>query len=235
MTVTNQSDATPPAEAGNQSDTIPKTEAAGPSRRSSLQVRSTRATQRILDAASTLFEHTPPQEVTLTQIASAAGVSASGLYRFFPDKQSIIDALAVRHVQHFRASLVSVVLKIVSGQLAKLKKSDPADMLSAIIDAYVLYLDAHPDFRAISFGRHISGATRERQVAPDSGITGLLKRFMLEQMGAADTAELDLRLRLVSEAGEHLIAYAYEQPAREDRDRILAEMKTMLAGYLFAG
>jgi AcrR family transcriptional regulator len=161
-------------------------------------------------------------------------MSVATLYRFFPDKQSIIDAIAVRHMQHFRASLVSVVLKIVSGQMAKLKRSDPADMLSAIIDAYVLYLDAHPDFRAISFGRHISAAARERQVAPDSGITGLLKRFMLEQMGAADTAELDLRLRLVSEAGERLIAYAYEQPTPEARTRIIAEMKKMLAGYLFS-
>ena len=32
-----------------------------------------------------------------------------------------------------------------------------------------------------------------------------------------------------------LIAYAYEQPTREERDRILAEMKKMLAGYLFQG
>jgi hypothetical protein len=40
-------------------------------------------------------------------------------------------------------------------------------------------------------------------------------------------------LRIVSEAGERLIEYAYEQPTREDRDRIIAEMKKMLAGYLF--
>ena len=46
-------------------------------------------------------------------------------------------------------------------------------------------------------------------------------------------SELDLMLRIVSEAGERLIEYAYEQPTREDRDRIIAEMKKMLAGYLF--
>ncbi len=49
----------------------------------------------------------------------------------------------------------------------------------------------------------------------------------------ADSAELDLRLRVVSEAGERLIAYAYERQTREDRDRIIAEMKRMLARYLF--
>ena len=68
---------------------------------------------------------------------------------------------------------------------------------------------------------------------PDTGVTGLLKHYMLEQLDAADTAELDLKLRLVSEAGERLIAYAYEQPTREERDRVIKEMKKMLAGYLF--
>jgi hypothetical protein len=56
----------------------------------------------------------------------------------------------------------------------------------------------------------------------------------LAQPGAQlDTAELDLKLRIVSEAGERLIEYAYGQPTREDRDRVIAEMKKMLAGYLF--
>jgi len=37
----------------------------------------------------------------------------------------------------------------------------------------------------------------------------------------------------VSEAGERLIAYAYEQPTPDVRARIINEMKKMLAGYLF--
>ena len=52
---------------------------------------------------------------------------------------------------------------------------------------------------------------------------------------AADTAELDLKLRLVSEAGDHLIAYAFGQPITGDHDRIIAQMKKMLAGYLYFG
>ena len=56
---------------------------------------------------------------------------------------------------------------------------------------------------------------------------------MLERLGIPNTPELDLMLRVVSETGERLIAYAYEQPTREERDRIVAEMKKMLASYLF--
>jgi AcrR family transcriptional regulator len=208
-------------------------EAPTSSRRVPVQGRSQHTVQRVLDAASSLLEQMPLDDLTTTRIAAEAGLSIGALYRFFPDKQTIIDAIAVRHVEQFRSSLVGTVLKTVTLHLTKLKKLSPAAMLGAIIDAYVLYLDEHPDFRAISFGRHISAATRERQVSPDAGVTALLKRFMLEQLDAADTAELDLKLRVVSEAGEHLIAYAYEQPTREERDRTIAEMKKMLAGYLF--
>jgi len=219
----------------NQSDTAPlEVEPAASPRRVPLRPRGHKTLQRLLDSASSLLTHMPLDDVTTTRIAAEAGISVGAIYRFFPDKQAIIDAIAVRHVEQFRASLVGTVLKTVASQLVRLEKPRPALILDAIIDAYIAYLDAHPDFRAISFGRHISAATKERQVSPDAGVSALLKRFMLEQLGTADTAELDLKLRIVSEAGERLIAYAYEQPAREDRDRVIAEMKKMLARYLFS-
>ncbi len=217
----------------NQIDTSPAPEASASARREPVQDRSQRTVFRILDAASSLLQQVPLEDVTTTRIAAEAEVSVGALYRFFPDKQAIIDAIAVRHVEEFRASLVGTVLKTVASQLAKLEKPKPSAIFNAVIDAYIVYLDAHPDFRAISIGRHISAATKERQVSPDTGVTALLKRFMLEQLDAADTAELDLKLRIISEAGERLIAHAYEQPALEDRDRIIAEMKKMLTGYLF--
>jgi len=45
---------------------------------------------------------------------------------------------------------------------------------------------------------------------------------MLERLGISNTPELDLMLRIVSETGERLIAYAYEQPSRKKRTRIIA-------------
>jgi AcrR family transcriptional regulator len=205
------------------------------SRRTPVQSRSQQTVARILDAASSLLENTPLDDVTTTRVAAQAGVSIGGLYRFFPDKQSIIDAVAVRHVHQFRLSLEENVVKVLEAQLADLESFDPAVVLDSVVDAYVQYLDAHPDFRTISFGRHISAATREREASPNVGLPALLKNFMLERLGIPNSPELDLMLRVVSEAGERLIAYAYEQPSREERDRIVAEMKKMLAGYLFGG
>lgn len=203
------------------------------SRRSPVQFRSQQTVQRVLDAASSLLGQLPLRDVTTTRIAVEAGLSIGALYRFFPDKQTIVDAIAVRHIEQFKAELEASVMKALEREMADLAAFNPAKVLDSVVDAYVVYLDAHPDFRAISFGRHISKAAKEREVSPSVGLPALLKNFMLQRLGIPNSPELDLMLRVVSEAGERLIAFAYEQPVREQRDRVIAEMKHMLSGYLF--
>jgi AcrR family transcriptional regulator len=175
----------------------------------------------------------PLEDVTTTRIAGEAGLSIGALYRFFPDKQTIIDAIAVRHVGQFRIWLERTVMQKLERELTDLSSFNPASLLNNVVDTYVMYLDLHQDFRTISFGRHISAATKEREASPSVGLPALLKNFMLERLGIPNSPELDLMLRVVSEAGERLIAFAYEQPTRKERDRVITEMKRMLASYLF--
>ena len=203
------------------------------SRRAPLQPRSVHTIQRVVDAASSLLCRLPLEEVTTTRIAAEAGISIGALYRFFPDKQKIIDAVAVRHARRFRMVLEHEVLPEIEREMQRLAEFQPARLLNLVVDAYVIYLDQNPDFRAISFGPHISAATKEQEASPAVGLPALLKDFMLEQLGIPNTPELDLMLRVVTEAGERLIAFAFEQPTREERDRVIAEMKRMLSGYLF--
>lgn len=204
-------------------------------RRHPVQYRSVRTVQRVLDAASSLLEQMPLEDVTTTRIATEAGLSIGALYRFFPDKQTIIDAIAVRHVVEFRASLDATVFQPLRRELVNLKTFDPATVLDRMVDEYTLYLDAHPDFRTISFGRHISAATKARQASPRTGLPAMLTTFMVERLRFRFTPELELTLNVASEGGERLIAYAYEQPTREERDVVIGETKKMLAGYLFSG
>ncbi len=205
----------------------------GATRRTPMQARSQRTLEKVLDAAGALLAHFPLEELTTTRIAIEAGMSVGTFYRFFPDKQSIVDAVAIRHVEEFRRVLAREVMPNLEQEMRNLNDFQPARMLNLVVDAYVAYLDQHPDFRAISFGRHISAATKEREASPVVGLPAMLKDFMLDHLGIPNNPELDLMLRVVSEAGERLIAFAYEQPTRDERDRILGEMKTMLAGYLF--
>jgi len=193
-------------------------------RHAPVQERSNDTVQQIFGATSTLLGKMPLEQITTSRIAAEAGVSIGGLYRFFPDKQSIIDAIAVRSVDEFRAS--------VERRLEQTGGVDPPEFLYLVIDAYVAFLDARPDFRAIALGRHVSQATRERQVAADAGPAALVKSF-IGGLGIQESSELNLKIRIATETGDRLISFAYSQTTPEARARVIAEMKHLLAGYLF--
>jgi AcrR family transcriptional regulator len=194
-------------------------------RRSPMQERSQETVQRIFRATSELLASAQIDEITTSRIAHAAGLSIGALYRFFPDKQSIIDAIAVRHMEEFRAEFES--------RLSTLSFNDGPAFLSTVIDAFVAFLESRPDFRAIAFGQ-ISAATRQRQASPNASGAGLVKRFMIESLGMRDLASLDLKLRIAIEAGERLFAYAFEQPDGAARGAVIAELKRLVSSYLFS-
>ncbi|MEL6892565.1 MAG: helix-turn-helix domain-containing protein [Actinomycetota bacterium] len=77
-----------------------------------MQARSRATYERILAAANELFAARGSASVTTTQIADAAGVSVGALYRFFPDKRSVGEALADRYladaVDRFGPSIDSI-------------------------------------------------------------------------------------------------------------------------------
>lgn len=193
-------------------------------RHAPVQERSTGTVQQIFAAASKLLARMPLEQITTSRIAAEAGVSIGGLYRFFPDKQAIIDAIAVRSVEEFRAS--------VERRLEEKGAVAPREFLDLVIDAYVGFLDARPDFRAIALGHHVSPGARERQVAAEVGPAALVKGF-IRNLGIDEASDLNLKIRVATETGDRLIAFAFSQPTVESRARVIGEMKQLLAGYLF--
>lgn len=95
------------------------------------------------------------------------------------------------------------------------------------------YLEQNPDFRALALGRLTSAGAKERAASPIARLSAVLKNFMVERLRISNTPDLDLMLSVASEAGERLMVFAYEQPTREGRVRVIEEMKRMLTGYLF--
>jgi AcrR family transcriptional regulator len=194
-------------------------------RRQPVQQRSTETVDQILSATSALLGRTGVGELTTSRIAAEAGLSVGALYRFFPDKQAILDAIAVRHMETFRSAMAAA--------LARSALSAGPVFLGRLIDAYVRYLDEHADFRALALGGWIGPLARESQARPGAGPAALLKWFMRRKLKVRDSRTLDLRLRVAIETGERLIAYAYEHADGEERTRVITELKHMLASYLF--
>lgn len=201
-----------------------------PRRRSPVQERSQGTVQRVLSAASSLLAGGMPVEaVTTAQIASAAGLSVGALYRFFPDKQAIVDAIAVRHMDRFQEGLAGTIMSALP--------RDASDFLAMVIDAFVAYLEANPDFRILAFGapgggRYVSRPTRDAYAG--AKVAAIIQEFVSEAFDIEASDAFAFRLRIATEAGDRLLAFAFEQADPAERGHIVAEAKRLLATYLFA-
>jgi AcrR family transcriptional regulator len=198
------------------------------SRRSPVQARSADTVRKVEEAASRLLARgVAVDAMTTAQISAEAQVSVGALYRFFPDKQAIVDGLAVRRLQDFQTRLARDIVPALA------ERNGPA-LVGFVIDAFVAFLDDNPDFATIAFkGRSISRGTREVQSNANAGVPELVKRYMTEVLGVAAAPELDLRLRLASEVGDRLIGLAMEQADVQARRPIIDEVKRMISLYLF--
>jgi AcrR family transcriptional regulator len=203
-------------------------------RRAPVQERSQETVARVLAATAALLGRgVAIESLTTAQIAQEAAMSVGGLYRFFPDKQAIVDAIAVRHMELFQAQL--------GASLMADFPEDPKAFLSQVIDAFVAYLDAHPDFRTVAFGapkgvmgggRHISRPTREDYAG--GSVAEMVLEFLDGAFGIEPSPELAFRLRLATEIGDRLLGFALEQDDPGEKVRVLDEAKALLGGYLFS-
>ena len=97
----------------------------GASRKSSTSV------EAILEATRQVIANRGPNRFTLSAIAEAAGVSRPTLYRWFPSKEALLDALIEYEETRFELRLEAVIAA----------QSTPARRLDAALRFLVTYLD----------------------------------------------------------------------------------------------
>lgn len=194
-------------------------------RRTPLQARSNKTVEEILDAAASLLTSVPFEEITTSRLAEEAGISVGALYRFYSDKQEIFDAIAVRELDAFRAEIERAFT-------ARQLIFSPRKSLGRVLDAYIEFLDSTPHFRILALGDHISEWTRESQSDPETGPGGILGDLLVKKCGWKPGKKLRLRIRIAAEAGDRVIAFAYQQESEEARSAVIQELKEMLTRYL---
>jgi AcrR family transcriptional regulator len=114
-------------------------------RRKPQQTRSQQRVDHLLDTAATVFEEVGYEAATTNAIAARASVPIGSLYQFFPNKESIMEALVERYLH----------------ELQPIFTYDPAQSLSALmsqlIDNLVLFKESHAGFEVLFLDADISG------------------------------------------------------------------------------
>ncbi len=169
-------------------------------RREPTQARSRQTVTRILDAAAAIVDEDGVDAATTRTIADRAGVAYPSLYRFFADRDEILDRLLERHLTEIddRAAAAERTWGIRS----------IADLLDAELDLHIAYYRAHPSAARLWMGGRSSTAVVTQVHARMRTLAQRLYARLVEA-GLID-AETDPRALLVAvEIGDRILELAY--------------------------
>jgi AcrR family transcriptional regulator len=166
---------------------------------------------RILEAAAVLFAARPPHDVTMDDIAKAAGVGRGTLYRRYPDRASIAVALLDEHERELQE-------RMLRGEPPLGPGAPPADRLAAFYAAMVELLERH---------RHLVLGSEVGRSRFETGAYGFWRAHVRSLLLVAEVEEPEplVEILLAPLAPE---VYSYQ---REDRglrpDQITAALQRL--------
>lgn len=108
---------------------------------------------QILAAARTLLEQEGPEALTMRRLAGRVGITAPSLYKHFPDKSSVVNALA------------DAMLRETAQALEAAESASPGSF-PALAAAYRAHALAHPDLYRLTTARPHPQELEERAAAP---------------------------------------------------------------------
>lgn len=197
---------------------------AGRRRRRPVQARSRETVERILDAADLLIEEGGVDAVTTRVIAERADVAAPSLYRFFADREQILDALLEMHLERLRV--------FVADAEAGRAPSSLSEFVELSLNTYAAYFQEHPNAAKLWLDGRVSPAVRAEVQRYNHNTAQRLHDMAVAAGLAAPQAELAPFVMAV-ELGDRILGLAFRE--RRDPDpEVIRHGRTALTAYMEA-
>jgi len=179
-----------------------------PLRNEPVQARSTARLAGLLDAAAAVVDEIGFERLTTAMVAERAGASIGTVYRYFPDRLAILQALGARNLER--------VLSSVTEEVARAEHANWQEALTSAFGILVEAFRTEPGFRALRVGDviDIRPAAAERtnnSILSDSIYDALVGRF-----GIADTDEARFAFEAALELSDGLASRAFARDAQGD-------------------
>jgi AcrR family transcriptional regulator len=187
-----------------------------------VQQRSSERITLLLDTAAALIDEKGIDGLTTSDVAARSHSSVGVVYRYFPNIQSLLRALAARNMQRFLSAVFVTIEENPGGWLSE---------LDAILDIYADLTRSEPGFRALHFGdvideRFIDGQTNANKELATNLVNFLTARYELPQ-----TAEFELDLDVAIEIASALMQRAFRIDRNGD-ERYLAKARVVVRAVL---
>ena len=183
-------------------------------RNSPVQARSTARLTALLDAAAAVVDEIGFERLTTAMVAERAGASIGTVYRYFPDRIALLQALAARNLERVLSRLADEVVD-----------ERHADWGSALEGAFDILVDAfrtEAGFRGLRVGDVIDLRPAPTERTFNSIVSNRLLDGMVARFSVADTAETRFHFEAAMEVADALVARAFARDAQGDEAFIQA-------------
>ncbi len=147
-----------------------------------VQARSAARVGALLDAACQVMQEVGFEPLTTALIAERAGASIGTVYRYFPDRVAVLQAVAARSLE-----------RVTSALRTDLEREQPADVsgaLSTALETLLRYFREEPGFRSLRVGDVLDIRPSSGGRSGNSEIAGVIKDYLHEvQRQRLDSAE----------------------------------------------
>ncbi|MEV7010618.1 TetR/AcrR family transcriptional regulator [Streptosporangium sp. NPDC051022] len=187
----------------------------------------------MLDECARLLDEVGYEALTTKEVARRAEVPIGTFYQFFPDKQGLVRALALRNLEAF--------LDRVTARLAEVQLSDWTEMVDLAIDEFVVMKRSTAGFAVVDFGEilptpggpALKGSERTLDAAMENNVivADRLRAITINLLGAPTGPRLDRALLVAVEAADAVLKLAFR--SRNDGDpELIVECKRLVRRYL---
>ncbi|GHH70315.1 TetR family transcriptional regulator [Streptosporangium violaceochromogenes] len=187
----------------------------------------------MLDECARLLDEAGYEALTTKEVARRAEVPIGTFYQFFPDKQGLVRALAVRNLEAF--------LDRVTARLTAVRLSDWTEMVDLAIDEFVTMKRSTPGFAVIDFGEvllvpggpAVKGSERTLDTVLENNVVvaDRLRAITVDLLGAPAGPELDRALVVAVEAADAVLKLAFRTRPEGDPE-LIEECKLLVRRYL---
>lgn len=187
-----------------------------------VQQRSSDRITLLLDAASSLIDESGIDGVTTSAVASRSRSSVGVVYRYFPNIQSLLRALAARNMERY---LERVWIGIENSPVEAWSSFD------STLDAFIDMTRLEPGFRALRFGDVID----QRFINPELSNNAILARAFADQVGRTyditPDDDLIFHLEVAIEIASGLLTRAFQLDKNGDA-RFIEATRDLCGTYL---
>lgn len=190
-------------------------------RREPVQERSRQTVTRILDAAAAIIDESGAEAVTTRSVADRAGVSYPSLYRFFGDREEILDRLLERHLAEVDA------LAVEAERSWDIRSA--ADLIDAELDLHITYYRQHPSAARLWMGGRTSPVVARKARARMKTLASRMHQA-LAAAGLVPAGTDPLALLVAVELADRVLDLAYRDGTDLD-DAIIGHGRMALRAY----